>query len=382
MKKALIYGMIFSMAASIQISAQSWSSLTRLTWNAENSYQPAIAADSGSGIHIAWKNSSSTSSDIFYKRSTDSGSTWLGLTRLTWSSGNSDELAVASDSGSGIHVAWYDDTWGDNEILYKRSTNSGVTWMGLARLTWNSGESYSPAITADSSNNIYIIWYDDTMGNYEIFFKSSTNSGAAWSTPTRLTWNLGSSRTPSIAADPGNNTHVVWSDNSMGSYEIFYKRSTDGGVTWSVLTRLTWNAYGSYNPVIAADSGNGLHVAWEEAIPGKWDIFYKRSTNSGATWSAPTRMTWTSGDSWYPSITADTGSGVHIIWSDDNPGDKEIFYKNSTNSGVSWSALNRLTWNSGQSWFPSIAADMSDTIHATWGDDSPGDYEIFYKNRK
>jgi len=223
MKKALIYGMIFSMAASIQIAAQSWSSLTRLTWNAENSYQPAIAADSGSGIHIAWKNSTSTSSDIFYKRSTDSGSTWLGLTRLTWSSGNSDEPAVASDSGSGIHVAWYDDTWGDNEILYKRSTNSGVTWMGLARLTWNSGESYSPAITADSSNNIHIIWYDDTMGNYEIFFKSSTNSGAAWSTPTRLTWNLGSSRTPSIAADPGNNTHVVWSDNSMGSYEIFYK---------------------------------------------------------------------------------------------------------------------------------------------------------------
>lgn len=382
MKKALIYGMILSIAASIQISAQSWSSLTRLTWNTENSYQPSIAADSGSGIHIVWKNSTSTSSDIFYKRSTNSGSTWIGLARLTWSSGNSNEPAVAADSGSGIYVVWHDDIWGDNEILYKRSTDVGATWMGLVRLTWNSGESYTPAIAADSSNNIHVVWYDDTMGDYEIFYKHSTNNGAAWSTPTRLTWNSGSSRTSSIAADPGNNIHVVWSDNTMGSYEIFYKRSTNGGVTWSVLTRLTWNAYGSYNPVIAADSGNGLHISWEEAIPGKWDIFYKHSTDRGATWSAPTRLTWSSGDSWYPSITADTGSGVHIIWSDDNPGNKDIFYRTSTNSGISWSPLNRLTWNTGQSWFPSIAADSSDTVHAVWGDDNPTNYEIFYKNRK
>jgi len=50
---------------------------------------------------------------------------------------------------------------------------------------------------------------DDTPGNEEIFYIHSTDSGATWIGTTRLTWNAGESCDPSIAVDPGGGIHVV-----------------------------------------------------------------------------------------------------------------------------------------------------------------------------
>ena len=39
----------------------------------------------------------------------------------------------------------------------------------------------------------------------------------------------------------------------MAIPKICYKRSVDGGTTWSALKRLTWTSDWSYYPAIAAD---------------------------------------------------------------------------------------------------------------------------------
>jgi hypothetical protein len=45
-----------------------------------------------------------------------------------------------------------------------------------------------------------------------------------------------------------------------GNLNLYYKKSPDGGTTWST-KRLTWS-YANY-PVIAIDSKNNIHVVWE-----------------------------------------------------------------------------------------------------------------------
>jgi hypothetical protein len=154
------------------------------------------------------------------------------------------------------------------------------------------------------------------------------------------------------------------------------------GQTWSGLTRLTWNPGDSYWPIIAADSGSGIHVVWGDYSTGNSEIFYKKSTNNGSTWSGLNRLTWNSGDSWLPSVTADSSSGIHVVWDDGTPGNREIYYKRSTDSGASWSGITRLTWNSGESYYPSIAGDSSSGCHTAWCDETPGNFDIYYKNRK
>jgi hypothetical protein len=141
------------------------------------------------------------------------------------------------------------------------------------RLTWNAGGSCYPAIATDTNNHIHVVWSDGTPGNLEIFYKKSTDGGANW-TFKRLTWNSSQSYYPAIATDSNNHIHVVWRDGIPGSYEIFYKISTDGA-SWN-FQRLTWNPGNSTNPAIAADSDNHIHVVWQDTSPGHWEIFYKK----------------------------------------------------------------------------------------------------------
>ena len=114
-------------------------------------------------------------------------------------------------------------------------------------------------------------------------------------------------------------------DNSPGNAEIYYKKSTDGGSTWTT-KRLTNNSGNSYSPAIALDSNNYIQVAWYDYIGGDNQIFHKRSTNGGATWTTK-RLTYSSGGSVHPAITTDSGNNIHVVWHGNAPGNNEIFYK-------------------------------------------------------
>jgi hypothetical protein len=98
-----------------------------------------------------------------------------------------------------------------------------------------------------------------------------------------------------------------------------------------------------------------------------------------ADWSAARRLTWTAGDSRFPAIAMDSSDTIHVVWEDDTPGNWEIYYKKSTDNGTSWSAARRLTWTLGDSHRPAMAIDSSDIIHVFWDDDTPGGMEIYYK---
>lgn len=383
-KSAILIVSFFFILSSLTISAQTWSPLIRLTWNAGDSYDPSIATDSGNKIHVMWSDYTPGNYDIFYKRSTDGGVSWSGITRLTWNSGYSLVPSIVTDSGSVIHVVWEDDTYMTSDIFYKRSSDGGASWSGRKQLTWNQGWSSNPIIASDSSNGIHMVWFDaiPIPSNSEILYKHSSDSGASWSGPIRLTWNSGWSLNPSIATDSENGIHVVWYDDTFGNFEILYKRSTDGGASWSAIKRLTWNTGFSEEPSITTDSGNGIHVVWHDRTPGNYEIFYKRSTDGGVSWSGITRLTWNSGESGDPSAVANSGNEIHVVWRDASTYNDEIFHKYSSNSGVSWCAITRLTWNSGESCFPAITSSSADGIHVVWYDKTPGNREIFYKNRK
>src|SRR4030043_1036144 len=113
----------------------------------------------------------------------------------------------------------------------------GDTWTTGKRLTNNAGSSSYPAIAVDGSN-IYVVWEDNTPGNLEIYFKKSDDGGATWTTNKRLTNNAGYSVVPAIAVD-GSNIYVVWADDTPGNLEIYFKKSVDGGATWATNKRLT-----------------------------------------------------------------------------------------------------------------------------------------------
>ena len=126
--------------------------------------------------------------------------------------------------------------------------------------------------------------------------------------------------------------HVVWYDDRDGNYEIYYKRSTDGGLSWGADTRLTNNsAFSQFSSV--AVSGSVVHVVWQDYRDGNYEIYYKRSTDGGVSWGADTRLTNNTAVSEYPSVAV-SGSVVHVVWMDDRDGNEEIYYKRDPTGNV------------------------------------------------
>ena len=193
------------------------------------------------------------------------------------------------------------------------------------RLTYTSGWSGFSFVAIDSNNHLYVVWTDSTHGNYEVYYKRSTNGGTTWTTK-RLTWNAGSSYVKDLAVDSNDYIHVVWEDDTPGDSEIYFKKSTDGGASW-MTKRLTYNAGYSYDPAVAIDTNDHIHIVWSDgSLGGNYEILYKRSTDGGTTWTTK-RLTFNSGPSYLPSIVADSKNHLHVLWGDETPGNWEIYYK-------------------------------------------------------
>jgi hypothetical protein len=298
---------------------------------------------------------------------------WTTL-RLTWNSGDSKFPAVAVDSSENVHVVWQDDTSANKEIYYKKGSSGGSSWT-FQRLTWTSGESSHPSIAIDSNNHIFVVYEDDTPGNIEIYLKKSTNGGTTWSTQ-RLTWNSGNSGYPCIAVDSSDNVCLVWHDSSQYNNEIFFKKSTDGGSSW-MTKRLTWNSGLSNFASVAAHSSGNFYVVWREHTPGNEEVYFAKSNDGGTSWTAK-RLTWNAGRSLNPDIALGSDGVIHVTWYDTSQGDYEIFYKKSNNNGTSWTTK-RLTWNPSFSNGSKIAIDSSNAIHIVWEDFSPSNWNVFYQ---
>jgi hypothetical protein len=368
------------------LNAQTWEEAKRLTWTSGSSNYSAIAVDSNNHLHVVWQDNTTGDYEIYYKKSTDAGESWIAEKRITWTSGDSEEPAIAVDSYNHLHLVFYDDRLGNSEIYYKKSTNGGASWLKAKRLTWNSGSSVVPAIAMDSSNAIYVVWSDDSRGNYEIYYKKSTNGGASWLKAKRLTWNSGYSYHPSIAVDTNNNVHLFWQDNTLGNYNIYYKKSTNGGATWTG-KRITWSKW-ARRPDIAIDSNNHIHVVWlANVVDSLVEIFYKKSTNGGATWTGK-RITWL-----YlgeicglldPAIAVDSNNHLHVVFEVHCPGTTgyhDVYYKKSTDGGMHWTKVLGLAGTVGDIYRPDIAIDSNNNIHVVWEHrdaDSADSYEIYY----
>jgi hypothetical protein len=369
---------LFIIHCSLLIANAQWQPDVRLTNDPAYSFTSDnnawCVASSGLFVHIVWMDQRDGNREIYYKRSTDGGVSWSADIRLTNNVYGSEFPSVAV-SGSVVHVVWTDYRDGNREIYYKRSIDGGASWGADTRLTINTAWSEFPSV-AVSGSSVHVVWSDSRDGNDEIYYKCSIDGGVSWGADTRLTNNPNSSDESSVAVS-GSVVHVVWNDTRDGNNEIYYKRSTDGGVSWGTDTRLTNNtSYSSYPSV--AVSGSFVHVVWLDHRDGNDEIYYKLSNNTGVSWGTDTRLTNDTADSEYPSVAV-SGPVVHIVWHDYRNGNTEIYYKRSTDAGVSWGTDTRLTNNTAYSGSPSVAVSGS-IVHVLWYDYRDGNYsEIYYK---
>ena len=179
-----------------------------------------------------------------------------------------------------------------------------------------------------------------------------------------------------------------------GAWQIYVKKSTDDGITWTDETRIsTYAGMATVTqavPSIAVDSSDHLHVVWHGFATGftaRYQVWY--NTYNGSSWAGPVRISDYAGmqsdHQRYPSIAVDGSDNLHVVWDGEGTGfttDNQIWYNKYDGS---WAGPVRISDYAGMDNYtqgqPAVAIDSHDYIHVAWYGMATGftfDNQIWY----
>ncbi|MGV3721464.1 MAG: sialidase family protein, partial [Actinomycetota bacterium] len=168
-------------------------------------------------------------------------------------------------------------------------------------------------------------------GNLNIFLAVSNDDGKTFSYPIRVNDDPAGPehRFPIAVTDAKGALFVAWLDKRKGTPEnpgfsrVYVTRSTDGGKTFSPNVDATkGQRYGICHCcrlALVTHPREGLVVAFRNDVDNMRDIFLVRSTDQGATFSAPAPIEeyrWTIPACPFngPSLAFDAAGNLHMTW--------------------------------------------------------------------
>jgi hypothetical protein len=249
---------------------------------------PWVAA-SGEHVYVIWSETRSVAPDTdgyYMRHSSDFGATFGPKSNLTTALGvpTSANCAMAA-SGSNVYLSCTQAVGGYNEIVVARSNDNGTTFPPTQNVSQSPVVGSVRSRIAASGSHVYVAWEEDAGSASEIFMASSIDNGVNFGTPTNMSMTTGfSSISVALDAD-GNNVWLAWSDRSLGNDEIFYRRSADGGATFSGAENLSATPLtGSSTPFVKG-KGNQVWVAWTDPNPAGTlpDVYVRSSSDAGTT---------------------------------------------------------------------------------------------------
>ena len=294
---------------------------------------PATVQDSGGNIWAAWHAGATGSRDIYIAKLAAGAGSFAGSIRLTNSAADQCNPAVAIDADDKLYVGWQDNTQGNWDILIRTSAD-GAAWSAERTVTDSNGNQTNPAIVVDGSlsRNVSVAWQDDRAGNANIYVAVSGNDFVT-KTTSQITSHTANQSEPAITADASNTIYVVWTDQRNGSNDIYGASSSIG--PWTEVAVVTKSNSQSSPAIAAEQTGSILHLLWVDDTSGDSDIYYASSDGLPGSPLTGTGIVddTTGADQSQPAIvvTGSTGSSLKVFasWKDErnvsSNGDSDLY---------------------------------------------------------
>lgn len=178
-------------------------------------------------------------------------------------------------------------------IFVTRSTDGGATWERVLLETAAEGPRCPPgfgcgrgffgpqiAMASDAQGVAYVLYNAGlrTQAPARLLFRRSEDGGRTWSAPVVIAPAPGTDHQfPMLAAGGPGDVRAAWFDDRTGRWNLFLRRSTDGGRTWGPQVRASREAddrpyqhangfdfpYGDYGQM-AIGRGGRTFVTWGE----------------------------------------------------------------------------------------------------------------------
>ena len=237
-----------------------------------DSSHPVTVCDRISGnTWVAWQAGAVDSRDIYVSKLPAGAGSFDSAVKVTNNANDQCNPAIALDGNGNPYIVWQDNRNGNWDIYL--STYDGTNWSSEIMVhDPNDNNQVNPAIAIDgqSPNQVYVVWQDDCAVNQEIYIANSSN-GFATKTVSRITTNAFDQIEPAITVDSANTVYVVWMDNRNGPSDIYGAASNN---TWTNVA-VVGDTNNQTSLVIAAEeAGTILHLLWEDDTDPNGSIFY------------------------------------------------------------------------------------------------------------
>ena len=327
-------------------------------WNGESivsstatgdGWEPAVAADpSAPYVYVAWMQYKGAKVTINIRTSSDGGTTFGPAKPIcaTCVAGEYD-IVLATTSNGTLYAVYMQ----GNNISFTKSTDHGASFS--APLTISGGTWADKPWMATSANgqDIYVGW--STRGN--LITVASHNGGTSFTAPQQVTSESAIYYYPNGATVLPNGTAVIVASRYpekgnatklTGPVPIVVFKTSDGGSTWTRTVADTLNTGASFATssvtTVASDAAGTLLLLYSgsTSVGANGKVYVRRSTDSGATWSAAAEMTTSAGGADATSVAAvgKAAGQFAITWMDKRGGGWNVWERESTNGGVSWTA--------------------------------------------
>ncbi len=265
-------------------------------------YDPQIVVDADGTVFAAWLEGFQPGVSV--SKSTDHGRTWT--TPISMPSAWSDKpwLAV-SPSGQDVYVAYNGPSHGDSFVGV--SHDGGASFV-TKKITDKNRYFFAGGgwVSADGQHIAFAESDYDQRSAAQIHSDVvlSDDGGATWHVIRVATGDRQPDctsdgcydgfygPTPTLTADANGNFMFVYSANDAdrAPQHVFATTSSDGGLTWATPTALSPPGADAIFPAAVSGGPGDFRVWWMDTRTGRWNVWYSRTTDGGATWSDAIRL--------------------------------------------------------------------------------------------
>jgi hypothetical protein len=225
------------------------------------------------------------------------------------------------------------------------------------------------SVKADASGVLHSVADDDTVQaqGSDVFYRRSVDGGATFTAPLKLNATGSSAYESAFTIDATGRIFVVWSGRASGETapRISFVRSTDGGATFSAPAPVSAAGRIAVLPNVATDRNGNLVVAWYDLSDTAPVVEWSRSTNAGANFSLQVAILDTPSVITRPGLAIDSKNDAFLAWT------RQTFVIGTTSSlvrlatskaGAAFGAATTVSDTTAFTYAPDLAVGPDDSV--------------------
>lgn len=233
---------------------------------------------------------------------------------------------------------------------------------------------------AESRGNLIAVVYEgDIKGMSGIYVSVSVNGGAEFIPPVKIAeYQTSINKNPGIAISRGGEIYVVWNilseDEANGS--IFFSKSADLGATWSAPERITFGMQMEILPVLAFDERDKLHLFYTAYRDKIFNLFH--SVQEEGKFAEPEPVAKLKGNikgAFFPAVKFYKNSAAVVWQTKEESYIDHLYFVKSEDYGDSWSGVENITTGKSNNQAPSIEI-YDDIIYLVYMNNSEKNWAI------